>query len=91
MAKDKEEVKESEEDKPKKSKLKLIIIGVLVLLLGGGGFLVIASLSLSAMIPFFGRKGLPYSDGYNIYWRTVFCFHLLFFYPEMGVFRGYIC
>ena len=44
MAKDKEEVKESEdvkeseEDKPKKSKLKLIIIGVLVLLLGGGGF-----------------------------------------------------
>jgi hypothetical protein len=35
------------------------------------GFLAIISLSLSLLIPFVGRMGLPSSDGYNIYWRTM--------------------
>jgi hypothetical protein len=32
------------------------------------------SISVSALIPFVGRMGLPYSDGYNIYWRTILKF-----------------
>jgi hypothetical protein len=32
------------------------------------------SLLLSSLIPFTGRRGLPYSDGYNIYWRKILGF-----------------
>lgn len=35
------------------------------------GVLTFLSIVLSSLIPFVGRMGLPYSDGYNIYWRTV--------------------
>jgi hypothetical protein len=32
------------------------------------------SLLPTLLIPFVGRRGLPYSDGYNIYWRTILRF-----------------
>jgi hypothetical protein len=35
------------------------------------GILTFFSLTLSALIPFVGRMGLPYSKSYNIYWRTI--------------------
>ncbi|GAH69058.1 unnamed protein product, partial [marine sediment metagenome] len=38
------------------------------------GILTFLSLVLSSLIPFVGRMGLPYSDGYNIYWRTILKF-----------------
>lgn len=34
----------------------------------------IMGLVLSSLIPFVGRMGLPYGDGYNIYWRTILKF-----------------
>lgn len=48
------------------------------------GVLVIISISLSSLIPFFGRMGLPYSDGYNIYWRTILN------YLRLGLVEKYI-
>jgi len=38
------------------------------------GILTFLSIVLSSLIPFVGRMGLPYSDGYNIYWRTILKF-----------------
>jgi hypothetical protein len=38
------------------------------------GFHAIISFSLSALVPFVGRMGLPYYDGYNIYWRKILKF-----------------
>lgn len=38
------------------------------------GILTLFSIILSSLIPFVGRRGLPYSDGYNIYWRTILNF-----------------
>jgi len=38
------------------------------------GILALLSIVLSSLIPFVGRMGLPYSDGYNIYWRTILNF-----------------
>jgi hypothetical protein len=38
------------------------------------GLLSVISIALSALIPFVGRRGLPYNDGYNIYWRTLLKF-----------------
>jgi hypothetical protein len=38
------------------------------------GILTFLSLTLSSLIPFVGRMGLPYSDSYNIYWRTILNF-----------------
>ncbi len=35
------------------------------------GALAFFSLLLSSLILFVGRRGLPYSKGYNIYWRTI--------------------
>jgi len=38
------------------------------------GILTFLSLLLSLLIPFVGWMGLPYSKGYNIYWRTILKF-----------------
>lgn len=38
------------------------------------GITTFISLVLSSLIPFVGRIGLPYSKGYNIYWRTILKF-----------------
>ena len=38
------------------------------------GILTFLSISLSSLIPFVGRRGLPYFKGYNIYWRTILNF-----------------
>jgi hypothetical protein len=38
------------------------------------GILTFLSIVLSSLIPFVGWMGLPYSKGYNIYWRTILNF-----------------
>ncbi len=38
------------------------------------GILTFLSFILSCLIFFVGRRGLPYNDGYNIYWRTLLKF-----------------
>lgn len=38
------------------------------------GVLVFFSLLLSSLIPFVGQRGLPYYEGYNVYWRTILNF-----------------